>query len=221
MKKVSFKNETLISIVGESYFQPIADLVFKLKEIPIGENDVKVNSIHNGYACSACLLSVVVIESFVMRAKYMLQKKPPLSRTTCFEYLPATFRDFKRKNQLMEVFVLRDVIAHNHLWSIDFSWDEDLGLRMLKAKKDKNSGDKKYAGCVNPKTFKSDKLKLNVNPIKVSKLDLKKVINEMWKTLMFLENKNRRLCYVSQIFIRDGKKPLEAKKLFGQIEKYL
>jgi hypothetical protein len=60
----------LVTIVGASYFDPIAKLLEELTSYYKGhEGDIQAGSFVNGYAASICLLSVVCLESYVMRAR--------------------------------------------------------------------------------------------------------------------------------------------------------
>ena len=186
------KTDSLVTIIGNAFFQPIADLIFSLKLLPNSEaNSVKVGDRQNGYSCSICLLSVIVIESFIMRSRYINKGKQLIDRRSCVDYLKSMYPAFDRVEEVREIFVLRDVIAHNHLWDIDFAWDEEVGMKLINAVKDTESGDSKHKNCVNKTTLKTEKLGLNVNPILIGKSEVVKTIEEMWKTLDYLEKKNK------------------------------
>lgn len=57
--------EKLVSIVGASYFQPIADLVDKILEQPYRANASVQATLHeNGYSNALVLLLVAMLESY-------------------------------------------------------------------------------------------------------------------------------------------------------------
>jgi hypothetical protein len=62
-------NDSGVTIIGAAFFQPIADLIFLLKVLPEGVNEIQVGSRQNGYSCSICVLAVIALESYVMRTR--------------------------------------------------------------------------------------------------------------------------------------------------------
>jgi hypothetical protein len=61
----------------------------------------------------------------------------------------------------------------------------------------RSTGDIKYENYVDSAARTTKKLGLNINPIKVGKMDVTKVLQTMWKILIFLEQDDRNQCYVS------------------------
>jgi hypothetical protein len=57
--------------------------------------------------------------------------------------------------------------------------------------------DAKFRTVVNQSTKRTRNLRLHLVPTQVTRRDALKVINVVWKTLLFLERKNRKYCYVS------------------------
>jgi hypothetical protein len=78
-------------------------------------------------------------------------------------------------------------------------------------------GDKKYSARVNPNTRRTKALGLSIVPTRVDRRDAKRVFQTVWKTLLFLESKNRNQCYVSHIHIRFRGQTV----LFGDLIGYL
>jgi hypothetical protein len=134
------------------------------------------------------------------------QSKESRWSTICCNYIPIT------RNELIEVFVVRDVIAHNHLWEIDFSWTEESEMTLLEAEKESTAGDDKYKKVVDEQR-RTKTLSLNVVPTKVDRTDVFKVFDIVWETLVFLEKKNRNQCYVSNIVVRFNAQT----RLFGEV----
>ncbi len=74
-------------------------------------------------------------------------------------------------------------------------------------------GDEKYAARVNPATRRTKALGLSVVPTRINRTDARKVSETLWKTLLFLEQKNRNQCYVPHIRIQFRGKT----RLFGDL----
>ena len=198
-------NDSLVTIVGSAYSEPISVLFEKLKKYDDGKiGSVQSGHFVNGYACSICLLAVVCLESYVMRVRFINKAtQAEIDKTSVPEYLSKLYSDFPLKEALTELFILRDLIAHNHLWEIYFLWDDDKGMMPQSIQK-KSSGDQKYKKYVDATSNRTRKLGLNINPIKIDSTDVTKVLHTMWRTMIFLENKNRNQCYVSHLSVRHG-----------------
>jgi len=188
MEKIS---ESYVSIVGDSYLLPIADLSETLfSHASLSQNEVQASSWENGYSASLCILTIAWFESYTMRVRYLNRTsghttiKPPVS------FLKALYPDLPIFDELVEIFVLRDTLIHNHLWMIQFSWNESVGMKLHEADKDAFSGDKKYAQYVDPVTRKTKKLGLNVVPTKVCNTDFKIVLKMIWRGLLFIQEKD-------------------------------
>ena len=205
--------DQLVTIVGSSYFQPISDLLSRLmgQQKP-GSNEVQTSSHENGYCASLVLPLVTMLESYVMRVRYINRDRFPIKRIPVADYLPQLYPDYQRSNELTEIFVVRDVIAHNHLWEIDFAWSEESVMTLLQAEKESTAGDEKYKKVVN-KQLRTNALDLNILPTKVDRTDVFKVFDIVWETLIFLESKNRNQCYVSHLYVRFNGQT----KLFGEL----
>lgn len=206
--------DQLVTIVGSSYFQPITDLLSHLmEEQKPASSEVQTSSHENGYCTSLVLLLVTMLESYVMRVRYINRGSFPIERTPAIKYLRQIYPDYQRSNELIEIFVVRDVIAHNHLWEIDFTWSEESVMSLLQADKESTSGDTKYENVVNKQSRRTSTLDLNILPTKVDRTDVFKVFDIVWETLIFLESKNRNQCYVSHLYVRlNGHR-----KLFGEL----
>jgi hypothetical protein len=209
-------SDQLVTIVGSSYFQPITDLTARLlgrpKPTSNEVNEVQTSSHENGYCASLVLLLVAMLESYVMRVRYINRDRFPIKRISVVDYLLQLYPDYQRRDELIEVFVVRDVIAHNHLWEIDFSWSEESAMTLLRADKESTAGDTKYKKVVDEQR-KTKTLGLNILPTKVDRTDVFKVFDIVWETLMFLEKKKRNQCYVSHIHVRFNGQT----RLFGEL----
>src|SRR5690606_860418 len=150
---------------------------------------------------SIIILAVASLESYTMRVRYMnnatgkdLDSKPVPS------YLNDLYRDFPYLTEAKELFVIRDILMHNHLWevSIDRNSNGDTSLRSANRR---SAGDRKYAENVDAPTGKTIRLGLNTNPANVGPQDARTVLKWMWKVLLFIESKDRNHCYVSHYYV--------------------
>lgn len=194
------KNE-LVTIIGDSYFEPICVLLEKLEKFKEQENDAQSGFFVNGFAASICLLAVACLESYVMRVRFIRKaSQQDIDRTSVVNYLPKLYQKFPYTEELKEIYILRDIIIHNHLWELGFVWSED-GMSVTTATK-RSTGDPKYSDSVDVNTRKTKVLGLTVNPIKVGNSDVAGTLQTMWKILIFLEQEDRNQCYVSATHYR-------------------
>jgi hypothetical protein len=150
----------LITIVGTSYFQPIVDLVIHLQtSSPEGSHDeVHVSPRENGYAAAICLLSVVALESFLMRVRYIKHGDPTPGALKMFRHL---YPAYPRTDDVVEAFVVRDLLAHNHLWEVKYSWEEEGNSTTLLEALHTFGGDDKYKDHVDTAERRTKGLQLS------------------------------------------------------------
>lgn len=199
--------EKLVSILGSSYFQPIANLIERWKlYTPHRPNKVQSGFYEQGYASSVILLLVAMFESYVVRLRFVQNTKVPKTARTALDVVFAVFPRLRHRKALIDVYVLRDSIFHNHLWEIEYTWGGSPTMVLHRASKHPAFGDKKYAARVNPTTRRTRALDLNVVPTRVGRRDVLKVFDTIWKTLLVFESQNLFQCYVSNENVRfDGK----------------
>lgn len=193
-------DDSLVTIVGSSYFEPISVLLEKLEKYDKGNsNQVQSGYYVNGFASAICILAVVCLESYVMRVRYINKAtQNEIDKVPVPVYLKKLYQDFPFEDELFEIHILRDALAHNHLWEVSYSWDDERAMIPHSINK-RSSGDNKYREYVDKTTNLTKKLHLNVNPIKIGRVDAISVLQTMWKILIFLEGKNRNQCYVSHL----------------------
>ena len=193
----------MVTIVGSSYFDPISTLLEELKKHYKGhESEVQAGCYINGYAASICLLSVVCLESYVMRTRYIQGATgDELNKIPVTKYLQKTYSDYPYLDETNEVFVVRDLLAHNHLLKVSFDRDETGSMKKNGLNR-VSSGDNKFSANVCIDTEKTLKLGLNTSPILVGYNDALTILQTVWKNLIFLEGKNRNQCYVSHLYVK-------------------
>lgn len=172
------ESNKIISVIGNSFLQPITDLLQKLLDkIKGGVNEVQTSSLENGYSASVILLLVAYFESIMMRERYF---QTDFEERSSIKYLQKLVPDYPRISELNECYIIRDCIIHNHIWEIEHNWSDFL---LLNSSKQKFSGDKKYNVNVDIENRSTKVLKLNVNPIRINRNDVKIVLTTIWESI--------------------------------------
>jgi len=118
--------ETEITILGTSFLEPILLLWKKLNESNFtGYSEIRKSMNENGYSCSIISLCIFCMESFITRMRYIDSDNLSARGIASFTYFKDKYsseEEFIKK--VTEVFVLRDLIAHNHLWEINYGLDD-------------------------------------------------------------------------------------------------
>lgn len=114
--------DDLITIIGDSYFEPILALLEQLEKFEEQtNNEVQSGFFINGYSASICLLAVACLESYTMRVRYVMKAtQDEIDKVPVVKYLPKIFPNSPYTFELIEIYIVRGVVTHNHLWEIDF-----------------------------------------------------------------------------------------------------
>ena len=133
--------DNYVSVLFGSLLQPIVDL-FDLMEQkgPTGPNDVQAPRDENGYSVSIAVLVALVIESACNRVRYVLGDADRKSAVQTLTDLSAG----GLADDVEELFVLRDAIAHNHIWEATVAGDDTKGLALISATLRAGYGDDKF-----------------------------------------------------------------------------
>lgn len=183
--------DDLVTVIASAYFQPIADLVqnLLLRE-PGGPFPGGSGVRENGYAASTVVLLVAMLESFVSRLRFVRRSEGVAGGQSTPDLLAEYFPELPTKEDLVEVFLLRNVVVHNHIWHLDVSTYE-AELRAISTPQELGfQTNRHYADVVDVLTRLTRKLGLNVNPTAVDRRDVLKVFRVVWTTLEFMNSKN-------------------------------
>ncbi len=216
-------HNTLITVIGSSYFQPMADLLERwLARRRPRPNAAQADYYENGYAASFVVLLVAVLESYVARIRFRRKTALPSDPASIPNLLLHVFSDLPNHDELLEVFVVRNAIIHNHLWEIDFSPGKSSPMIVRQATRAPADGKtSSYKKCVIERLRRTKKLRLTVNPIRVDRKDAAKVFRVIWDTLLFIQSKDLDLCSVSQVGIRYAGKRVTFGQLRGMLQEAL
>lgn len=209
----------IVTIIGSAYFEAISVLLEKLEKYDEGNSlGFQAGFYENGFSASICILSVVALESYVMRVRYINNAVDhDLNRKTVPDYLKSIYPDFPYEKETKEIFVVRDLLAHNHLWEVELDLQKGKGMTEKNSTR-KSSGDGKYSLCVEDKASKTKILGLNIKPTKIGPEDARAILKIMWRVLLFLENKNRNQCYVSHLNVTHKGRQVAMGELVGLAE---
>jgi len=188
------KRNIEISCIGVSFIEPILDLYKKLSSSKFtGHSKVRVSSRENGYSTSIIVLSILLIESLLNRVRYLENDK-----RDNLKFFNVKFKNQQLSEKIYEIYVLRDLIVHNHIWRISYIDPFEIGgfdetkiyRKLLEGYGDKRR-DRKYIDHVDKRKKCTKKLKLNVIPTKVNSNDVVKVFGAMKEIFEFLEQENK------------------------------
>lgn len=174
----------IITIVGPSYQQPIADLVDRLLQIKNQEPHPALTGYReNGYAASLILLLAAMLESYVSRLKFTRRSEVEHSLSIP-DLLASLFPELPTVEDLREVFLLRNIVVHNHVWHLDVSEIEINGAPTISTPKELGFNvNKKYNDIVDLQARRTRRLGLHVSPTAVDRADVKSVFSVVWLTL--------------------------------------
>ena len=205
-----------VSILGSRYQQPISDLLEKWsKKNRHPSNAVQSPYFECGYATSIILLLAAMFESYVVRVRYLQRKTIPSKHRNAIAVMLYIYPEFRKRKSLTEVFVIRDLVFHNHLWELEYVAESNPSMVLKESEKHPDFGDAKYRDRVNSKTKRTKALGLSVIPTRVNMIDARKVFTTVVGAMKFLENQDRRQCNISKARVRHNNKSVLFQDLIG------
>jgi hypothetical protein len=210
--------QKLITVIGSAYFQPIADLLDRWLSKPRPRpNKVQSGFYESGYAASCVLLLVAMFESYVSRVRFVQGKKVPDSKRSAIDVVLTVYPRLRHRKALADVYVLRDLLIHGHLWEVEYEWGGAHPMIFRSATKHAAYGNKMHVDRVNRRTRRTKALGLNVLPSRIDRTDVLKVFETLWKTLIIFETTDRFQCYVTHEHIRFRSQTRLFSELQGEI----
>ncbi|MEK6753669.1 MAG: hypothetical protein AABZ00_15545 [Chloroflexota bacterium] len=208
------KPEGYISIVASNFVFPIVSLFESLNTVGSHPpNEVQASPLENGYSLAIITLTVLMVESAVSRTQYMMKVSPPQK---ALEFIKQEFQnDLFQKVE--EIFVIRDTIAHNHVWEANIYWDENGNLRLVDAQRVKGYGDKKFEKAVDGNSRKTKILGLNVFPNRICRADALIVLQTAFEFLSETERKDHNYFSVRALIVKYKGNVIDFKKFMSEI----
>ena len=151
--------DQLVTILGSAYFDPIADLIDRLTKSPRQRpNRIQSGHHESGYAASCVLLLVAMFESYVSRLRFAQGTKIKDSTRAAVDVVLSVYPKLRHQKALQDVYVLRDLLMHGHLWEVEYEWGGPVPMALIDAKMHAAYGDKKFKARVNDKTHRTKAL---------------------------------------------------------------
>jgi hypothetical protein len=196
--------EDYVSIIGMSYLHPISALLEVLQSSNLrGPNELQASAPENGYSAATIILTVLLVESAIRRTQYIRNEQLP--KQSMIDFVRTTYSTSGFVDKIEELFVVRDVIAHNHVWEAQYTWDEQVGMRLIAAQLRDGYGDAKFRRVLDTNSRKTRQLGINLFPTRICRNDAVVVLKVAVDFLLFLENEDRRYLYISQQSVKfDG-----------------
>lgn len=194
-----------VSVLSTNYFLPITTLLEKLEVLELHPpNEVKASDPDNGYSVSLIVLSVLLIESAIGRTQYVMGEQPVKGKLRApVNVVRSEFPDSGFCEKIEELFVVRDVIVHNHIWEASFEWDDQVGMKFVSSPTKRDGyGDPKFDRVVDFAERKTRLLRINLFPTRIHRSDAIIVLQNTVEFLKFLENKNNNYIYMSHLNVK-------------------
>lgn len=206
--------EGYVSIVASNFIFPIISLFESLEDTSsYPPNEVQASPMENGYSLAIVTLSVLMVESAISRTQYVMKINPPQKPLTFIkEYFPS-----EMFQKVEELFVIRDIIAHNHVWKASFFWDEQGKMKLVDAQLVEGYGDKKFEKVVDDNTRTTKILGLNVFPNRICRTDVVTVLKAAFDFLVSLENKDRNNFSVSALIVKHKGSVIPFSKFISEV----
>jgi hypothetical protein len=159
-----------------------------------------------------------MFESYVSRLRYTSPKPVSFSKRNAVDIVLSVFPSLRHRQALRDVYVLRDVLMHAHLWKINYEWGGPVPMVLKHATLHQAYGDTKYRSRVDPRVQRTKVLKLSVIPTRIDRRDLLKVFDTVWKTLLRFESLKWFRCNIPHQRVRFRGKAVTFASLRDEIE---
>ncbi len=175
--------QRLVTVVGTNYADTLVpELIEQSLDVynkkDFSQRNFQVSVTENTNATAGIVLTVLGIEAYRNRIYYLERKQVSSSvtndLTTIFLVKDASFPKILFSDLLNEVFLVRDVIVHNHIYEVTVINDQDWKMLNHRQKLLKGYGDNRRlrSGLVIERTRKTRNLGLNVQPAKIGFEDI-------------------------------------------------
>ena len=182
------------SILGYSFSYPLITIIQQLLALPTkGANEVQTSPVENGLSSAAILLIVTSIESMAIGVS---DRKEELGNIQFkpLQKLKEIFDD-QLYSKVKEAFVVRDVIAHGHLWKGNYKYDAEYTTMFFEGEPElvEAFGDKKFKAVMEPDKRTTRILGLNLFTTRINHsdvlicLDILKQVSRKFKKDKLLE----------------------------------
>lgn len=209
----------IITVIGSAYFQPIANLIEELLSTDASDPSPMGTSYReNGYSASITILLVTVLESYTARLQFLRNAEVVAGPKNTPDLLAQLFPELPTKDDLKEVFILRNLIVHNHIWHLDVSDLETHGAPTISTPTELGfRPNLHYGTIVDIARRKTKRLNLNATPTAVNRSDAGKVFAVVWDTLSFMNSINYSHTPLAGRSVRFRGKRRQFEELIGEL----
>jgi hypothetical protein len=209
------KPEGYVSIIESNFLSLIVSLFGSLDTVgKHAPNEVQASPLENGYSLGIITLTVFLVESAVSRTQYMMKIVPP-QRALAFIKKEFSSDLFEK---VEELFVLRDAIAHNHVWEANIYWDENGELKLVDAQRVKGYGDSKFEKVVDINSRKTKLLGLNIFPNRICRSDAVLVLTTAFEFLSAVEKKSHNYFSLAPLLVKYKGAVIDFKTFLAKID---
>lgn len=177
-------SEQYVTIVGTSWVLALEPhLNFLAEDREWGASSVQVSSRENGHAAAAILICVGLLESVATWGRFHQPDRAQVPNEPLEYLVHALGPSAPDERELAEVFVVRNVLAHNHAWLMEYVWDQEGGIGPLSSA-EHVLGDltRRYQTVVRLGDRHTQPRKLNVVPTLVGRRDAAAVLETVAAT---------------------------------------
>lgn len=187
----SDKVEKNITVIGSHLYQPVADLLGRLLKRNFQSGDrVSSNYYESGYSAAIILLLFTAVESFVQRDQYFLtQSKPKAKASPNVSDYVRTVLKYRSYKRVIELFDVRNAIAHNHMWEIEYSLKLEGGRRHKKSTVVPKTHRLSKAPPTNARVPRTAILKIHLSSSSLDRTDVQKALNAVIHLLGHISKK--------------------------------
>jgi hypothetical protein len=178
-----------ISVAGFSLISPLLQLVETLETAsPVEPNEVQTGGWENGYSAAIVVLSVLLLESAINRLRYFEKQEGRKPKPA--EYFATISPTCELAKAVNEVFALRDVIVHSHVWDVRTRFIRGQGLTFVEPPKIRKNyyGDQRFTKVMDPESRLSRYLRFNFFPSRIWRHDAHIVLRTVKQVLMALDS---------------------------------
>lgn len=178
---IAMQKQKIVTVIGANYPSDLVPELLEKSFSAYSKRDFSKkffqSSVHeNTFATAGVLLTVLAIEAYRNRIFYLEKKEiQGVIYDLCksFKSKNKVFPDKHFRRILDDIFVIRDVIAHNHIYEVEILNDDEWEMIGHNQRLLQGYGDnKRFSGLVNETTRKTKLLQLNVQPGKIGFEDL-------------------------------------------------
>jgi hypothetical protein len=184
------KSFTYLPTLDSRLIRPLRTLLGALEDTPATAlNEVETGGEENGYATAVVVLAAMLFEATINIVRHQRGESVTPETRHAAEYFATISPDSALATDLREVFAVRDVIVHSHLWEAQVTWGGDPEqLRFIgKPKLVEGYGDTRFREVLDCKSRCSRHLRLNLFLSRIGRRDAYVVLKTIGRALKTLE----------------------------------